>query len=86
MMSAQTGAPVVPVFMRPRPDGRHVLEDLPVIEPPPDRKEETLRACTAAYTKIIEDEIRRDPAQWMWLHKRWKSRPANEAESAPAKA
>lgn len=86
MMSAQTGAPVVPVFMRRRPDGRHVLEALPVIEPPPDRKEETLRACTAAYTKIIEDEIRRDPAQWMWLHKRWKSRPANEAESAPAKA
>lgn len=86
MMSAQTGAPVVPVFMRRRPDGRHVLEARPVIEPPPDRKEETLRACTAAYTKIIEDEIRRDPAQWMWLHKRWKSRPANEAESAPAKA
>ena len=86
MMSAQTGAPVVPVFMRRRPDGRHVLEALPVIEPPPDRKEETLRACTAAYTKIIEDEIRRDPAQWMWLHKRWKSRPADEAESAPAGA
>ena len=86
MMSAQTGAPVVPVFMRRMPDGRHVLEARPVIEPPPDRKEETLRACTAAYTKIIEDEIRRDPAQWMWLHKRWKSRPANEAESAPAKA
>lgn len=86
MMSAQTGAPVVPVFMRRRPDGRHVLEARPVIEPPPDRKEETLRACTAAYTTIIEDEIRRDPAQWMWLHKRWKSRPANEAESAPAKA
>lgn len=86
MMSAQTGAPVVPVFMRRRPDGQHVLEARPMIEPPPDRKEETLRACTAAYTKIIEDEIRRDPAQWMWLHKRWKSRPANEAESAPAKA
>ncbi len=68
------------------PDGRHVLEARPVIEPPPDRKEETLRACTAAYTKIIEDEIRRDPAQWMWLHKRWKSRPADEAESAPAGA
>lgn len=86
MMSAQTGAPVVPVFMRRMPDGRHVLEARPVIEPPPDRKEETLRACTAAYTKIIEDEIRRDPAQWMWLHKRWKSRPADEAESAPAGA
>ena len=80
MMSAQTGAPVVPVFMRRMPDGRHVLEARPVIEPPPDRKEETLRACTAAYTKIIEDEIRRDPAQWMWLHKRWKSQPVPAVE------
>jgi KDO2-lipid IV(A) lauroyltransferase len=86
LMSAQTGAPVVPVFMRRLPDGRHELEARSVIEPPPDRKEETLRACTAAYTKIIEDEIRRDPAQWMWLHKRWKSRPMDETESAPAGA
>ena len=78
-MSAQTGAPVVPVFMRRTAEGRHVLEARPIIEPPPDRKEETLQACTAAYTKIIEDEVRRYPEQWLWLHKRWKSRPENEA-------
>ena len=79
-MAAQTGAPVVPVFMRRTPAGRHVLEVRPILEPPPDRKEETLRAFTAACTKIIEAEIRRHPAQWLWLHKRWKSRPA----AAPA--
>lgn len=82
-MSAQTGAPVVPVFMRRTPEGRHVLEARPQIEPPPDRKEETILAHTAAYTKIIEDEIRRYPEQWLWLHRRWKSRPEGESESAP---
>ena len=82
-MSAQTGAPVVPVFMRRTPEGRHVLEARPMIEPPPDRKEETLLACTAAYTRIIEAEVRRYPAQWLWLHKRWKSRPEKKAVSAP---
>jgi len=77
-MSAQTGAPVVPVFMHRTPEGRHVLEVLPAIEPPPDRKGETLFAYTEKYTKIIEEQIRRHPAQWLWLHKRWKHRPVGE--------
>ena len=81
-MSAQTGAPVVPAFMRRTPEGRHVLEVKPLLEPPPDRRPETLRAATAAYTKIIEEEIRRYPEQWLWWHKRWKSRPPEEAASA----
>jgi len=85
-MAAQTGAPVVPVFMRRKPDGRHVLDVHPALEPPPDRKPETLREHTAAYTKIIEDEVRRYPAQWLWLHKRWKSRPAAEDAEDPVPA
>ena len=81
-MSAQTGAPVVPVFMRRTPEGRHVLEARPLLEPPVDRKEETLLAFTATCTRIIEDEIRRYPAQWLWFHKRWKSRPTGEGAVA----
>ncbi|MDD4342071.1 MAG: lysophospholipid acyltransferase family protein [Kiritimatiellae bacterium] len=86
LMSAQTGAPVVPVFMRRLPDGHHRLEVRPPLEPPPDRKAETLRKFTAVYTSIIEDEIRRDPAQWLWLHKRWKSRPAVETDAVATEA
>jgi Kdo2-lipid IVA lauroyltransferase/acyltransferase len=81
-MAAQTGAPVVPVFMHRTPDGCHVLEVRPILEPPPDRKEETLLAHTAAYTKVIEEEVRRHPAQWLWLHKRWKSQPKPEPDPA----
>ncbi len=80
-MSAQSGAPVVPTFMHRMPDGRHVQEVLPAIEPPPDRKEETILAYTEKYTKIIEEQIRRYPAQWLWLHKRWKHRPVGEETS-----
>ena len=86
LMSAQTGAPVVPVFMRRLPDGRHLLEARPPVEPPPDRKAETLRDFTAVYTKILEDEIRRYPDQWLWLHKRWKSRPEIEADTVAAES
>ena len=81
-MSAQTGAPVLPVFIRRTPEGCHIVEVRPLIEPPPDRKPETIRDFTAACTRILEDEIRRYPEQWLWWHKRWKSRPLEE--SAPA--
>jgi len=30
---------------------------------------------TARFTRILEDQIRRHPDQWLWVHKRWKTRP-----------
>ncbi len=36
-------------------------------------------ANTALFTKIIEDYVRRYPNQWLWVHRRWKTRPQGEA-------
>jgi len=36
-------------------------------------------ADTAAMNRWIESEIRRDPPQYLWVHKRFKTRPAGEA-------
>jgi KDO2-lipid IV(A) lauroyltransferase len=35
-------------------------------------------ANTAKFTKIIETFVRRHPDQWLWVHKRWKTRPEGE--------
>jgi KDO2-lipid IV(A) lauroyltransferase len=35
-------------------------------------------ANTQIFTKIIEDYIRRYPEQWLWVHRRWKSRPEGQ--------
>ncbi len=35
---------------------------------------------TAKFTKEIENVIRRNPEQWFWIHKRWKTRPEGEPE------
>lgn len=35
-------------------------------------------ANTAAFTRAIEDAVRRNPEQWLWMHRRWKTRPAGE--------
>lgn len=75
LMAAQSQAPVIPVFMHRTPEGRHMLEVRPIIEPPADHKAETLLAYTATYTQVIEEEIRHRPSQWLWLHKRWRIKP-----------
>ena len=33
---------------------------------------------TALFTKVIEDYVRQYPDQWLWVHKRWKTRPEGE--------
>src|SRR3954467_7613865 len=50
-----------------------------VIEPfkTGDRKADVI-ATTAAYTAEIEQLIRQFPDQWLWIHKRWKTRPPGE--------
>lgn len=38
-----------------------------------------VRANTARFTASIETYIRANPEQWLWMHRRWKTRPAGEA-------
>ena len=35
-------------------------------------------ANTALFTRVIEDYVRKYPDQWLWVHRRWKTRPPGE--------
>jgi len=35
-------------------------------------------ANTQQFTSVIEDYVRRYPDQWLWVHRRWKTRPEGE--------
>ncbi|HXM68109.1 MAG TPA: lysophospholipid acyltransferase family protein [Candidatus Acidoferrum sp.] len=40
--------------------------------------EEDIRANTQKFTSIIEEYVRKYPEQWLWVHRRWKTRPPGE--------
>ncbi len=74
VFAERTGAPVVPVFMRRLPDGRHEMdvgEDLGFERSTEDRAE-NLRRNTQRYSDAVERAVRRAPEQWLWVHRRWK--------------
>jgi KDO2-lipid IV(A) lauroyltransferase len=40
--------------------------------------EADIAANTQMFTKVIEDYVRKYPDQWLWVHRRWKTRPEGE--------
>ncbi|MFY9950002.1 MAG: lysophospholipid acyltransferase family protein, partial [Candidatus Sulfotelmatobacter sp.] len=40
--------------------------------------EADIQANTQKFTSIIEDYVRKYPEQWLWVHRRWKTRPPGE--------
>ena len=40
-------------------------------------------ANTAMFTAAIEGYVRRWPGQWLWVHRRWKTRPEGEGTIYP---
>jgi Kdo2-lipid IVA lauroyltransferase/acyltransferase len=45
---------------------------------PRDQYKDELHYLTTRYTKAIEDIVRADPTQYLWIHRRWKTRPKDE--------
>lgn len=77
-LSAFCGSPVLPVFITRTAQGGHRVEIFPPLDPLRENTPEACRQATQRYTSIIEDYIRRYPEQWIWLHRRWRTRPEAE--------
>jgi Kdo2-lipid IVA lauroyltransferase/acyltransferase len=61
---------VLPTFIERLPDGRHLATFHPALDLPDDATE-----ATALMTAKIEEQVRRRPEQWVWMHRRWRHQP-----------
>lgn len=74
-LAHKTGAAVIPGYaLWDERRGKYVLRFDPVMEMTGD-----VAADTARLAAHFEGVIRRWPGQWLWLHRRWKTRPEGEA-------
>ena len=79
-LAAHSGAAVIPGFaLWSEAEGRYVLR----FYPPVPIGGNTLQD-TQALQRHLEAVIREYPDQWLWIHRRWKTRPPGEASPCAA--
>jgi len=76
-IALRRNATVLPTFIERLDDDRHHATIRPPLELPEDST-----AATAAMTREIEAQINRRPEQWVWMHRRWRTRPPSEADES----
>lgn len=81
-VALKTGAAALPGFMLwEESEQKYVLrfgDEIPLARTGDD--EADALANTARFTAVIEDWVRRYPDQWLWVHRRWKTRPDGTRE------
>ncbi len=80
VLSLRTGAPLVPIFIVREKDGLHHIYIEPQLEVQlnGDRSQD-IPIVISAYTKVIEQYIRRYTDQWFWINNRWKKKTRDKA-------
>ena len=79
-VALKTGAAVLPGFMLWEPaEKKYVLHFGPEIQfQRTGNAESDIQAATQQCAAATEDWVRRYPDQWLWIHRRWKTRPPGE--------
>jgi KDO2-lipid IV(A) lauroyltransferase len=72
-LALRTGAPVVPVFALPLPNGRYRLVYEHPVDPPQADTPDAVREFTQRCTDVLEMYVRRRPELWLWMHRRWRN-------------
>jgi KDO2-lipid IV(A) lauroyltransferase len=74
-IAARTGASVIPGFaLWSEREQRYILRFYPPLKITGDPADDTQRLH-----QFLENVIREHPGQWLWIHRRWKTRPRGEA-------
>ncbi len=83
IIARKTGSPVLPLFIR-REGLRHIIEigaEIPLAVS--GDSERALIEDTVNFLRPVEEFIRHYPADWLWIHRKWK-RVKDESDSLKA--
>lgn len=83
LLSYNHGTPILPMFCFPTGSGKYRIVYGPELRlKKSGNKEEDVVHWTQACVQHIEWVLRQQPEPWMWIHRRWKSRPEGEPRGA----
>ena len=79
ILAQRTKAAILPCFIvRQKDDTQKIIFEQPLELQLGSTEKETIILNIQRLTSIIETYIRRYPAEWGWIHRRWKSKPSQE--------
>lgn len=82
LLALRTDASVLPAAIVRCGRDRHTIlveKEIPLIRT--GRLKADVVANTASFTKAIEGLVRKEPSQWFWVHRRWKTQPRVECST-----
>jgi KDO2-lipid IV(A) lauroyltransferase len=82
-LALRTGAPVIPLFAFPMPDGRYRMIYEHPVEPPGSDSPDAIREFTQRCTDVLEMHVRRHPDLWLWMHRRWRTGQGTAVDEMP---
>jgi KDO2-lipid IV(A) lauroyltransferase len=77
VLALRTGSPVVTAFIERDGQGHRIrIQPIHGFEPAAGGRP-SVEELTAHFTQAIEAQIRRNPSEWVWWHRRWRHQPAD---------
>ena len=76
----KSGAPLIPIYCEPLPDGRWRIVSQSKIEVPAGAThQEIAQLCWDSFEPVV----RRNPAPWLWMYKHWRYKPVAAGRAYP---
>jgi Kdo2-lipid IVA lauroyltransferase/acyltransferase len=70
--------PLVECFPERQPDGTYIIRQNVIDHSDLEYSKENVKILTQRHADVLEQQIRKIPGQWSWMHKRWKHTPAGQ--------
>ncbi|MDR2772005.1 MAG: lysophospholipid acyltransferase family protein [Elusimicrobiota bacterium] len=75
VFALRAGCPLFTAFGVQKEDGSMEVELKEIPLPHTGNIDEDIRIINTAYSAQLEEAVRKHPEQWLWFHKKWKTRP-----------